>query len=323
MRVFGLSIQGVGALLAIGIAAGCSGVTTQADRTTGLNDAVPNAKVSPNPSQRLLYVSDPGTNSVQVFAVGGGLTQTLTGFNAPQGECVDGAGNVYVANRLAHNVLEYAHGGTSPIKTLDDQGQLPVGCAIRGNTVAVANLKPIGAGPGSIAVYVGSATSPTAVYSNPTVFARINFVGYKGPTLYLAGTTPSGAYQFGKMVPSGTISGLTINGGAFGMPSMVGGVQHPPSTNYVALGSTASSYIYHVSIGATSATTIGKTTLTGTCGASTGFFIDQPAAGQRILYDPEPCNLHSVTVHKYPAGGPPGSVYTTNLVNPIATVISP
>jgi hypothetical protein len=325
MRAFDCCIQGAGALLAIGIAAGCSGVTIQPDRASGASDVVPHGKVGLYPSTPLLYVSDPGTNSVQIFTVGGGLVQTLPRLNQPQGECVDNAGNVYITNKGARNVLEYAHGGTSPIKTLDDSGQLPVGCAVRGPTVAVANLKPTGPGYGSISVYVGGVTTPTAIYSNPTVFDQINFVGYKGTTLFIVGTLPTGGgYQFGKMLPSGTISALTINGGAFGQPSAPGGVQYPPSANYVALGSTASPYIYHVSIGATSATTIGKTTLSGTCGVSTGFFIDEPTPGQRLLYEPEACNtLHDVTVHKFPAGGPPGSTYTTNLVHPFATVISP
>jgi hypothetical protein len=315
--VFALSACGGGSLSATPTAPGVNGVAG--------TQYVPHGKVGRYPSTPLLYVSDPGTNSVQIFTVGGGLVQTLPRLNQPQGECVDNAGNVYITNKGARNVLEYAHGGTSPIKTLDDSGQLPVGCAVRGPTVAVANLKPTGPGYGSISVYVGGVTTPTAIYSNPTVFDQINFVGYKGTTLFIVGTLPTGGgYQFGKMLPSGTISALTINGGAFGQPSAPGGVQYPPGANYVALGSTASPYIYHVSIGATSATTIGKTTLSGTCGVSTGFFIDEPTPGQRLLYEPEACNtLHDVTVHKFPAGGPPGSTYTTNLVHPFATVISP
>ena len=315
------------ALLALATLSGCGGAFGQPERALSSDAALVVARVSPNPTMPLLYVSDPGTNTVQVFAVGGGWVQTLRGFKQPAGECVDGAGNVYVTNTMAKNVIEYAHGGMTPIATLDDSGQLPVACAVRGATVAVANFMPAGNGYGSISIYVGGATTPTATYSNPLAFGRIDYIGYMGTTLYIAGSLGVlgiPGFQFGKMLPSGAISAIPINPAAFGMPSLPGGVQHPPGTNYVALGSTASPYIYHVSIGVMNATTIGKTTLTGTCGVSPGFYIDQPTAGQQLLYEPNPCNAqHRVTVHKYPAGGPAGTSYTTNLVHPISAVISP
>ena len=92
---------------------------------------------------RLLYLSDAGTNDVVVYRypslVEAGV---LTGFDEPQGECVDKAGNVWITNSLVSNVLEYAHGGTTAIATLSDRGQYPVGCSVdeKSGTLAVSNI---------------------------------------------------------------------------------------------------------------------------------------------------------------------------------------
>ena len=69
----------------------------------------------------LLYLTDEGADDVYVYSwPRGELKGTLTGFDAPNGECVDKAGDVFVANEDESQILEYAHGGTSPIETLSD-----------------------------------------------------------------------------------------------------------------------------------------------------------------------------------------------------------
>src|SRR5580692_11775023 len=74
----------------------------------------------------LLYISDPGANVVNVLTYPNGKRiGKLTGFNQPRGECTDAAGNVYITNEKASDILEYAHGGTTPINTIDDPGQNP------------------------------------------------------------------------------------------------------------------------------------------------------------------------------------------------------
>ena len=74
----------------------------------------------------LLYITDVGTNAVYAYSYPKGtLLGTLTGFDAPFGECVDNKGDVFIANIEASNILEYAHGGTSPIATLSDPATSP------------------------------------------------------------------------------------------------------------------------------------------------------------------------------------------------------
>ena len=79
--------------------------------------------------QNLLYVADP-PDHVNVYSYGHGrLKGVLKGFSGVHYECVDAAGNVFIANGDANELLEYAHGGTAPIKTYHEPG-FTHGCSI-------------------------------------------------------------------------------------------------------------------------------------------------------------------------------------------------
>ncbi len=46
---------------------------------------------------------------------------SLSGFSTPAGMCVDPkSGNVWITDTLRSDVVEFAHGGTTPIQTLTD-----------------------------------------------------------------------------------------------------------------------------------------------------------------------------------------------------------
>ena len=145
--------------------------------------------------QDLLYVSSANGN-VYVYtypqrrAVG-----TLTGFIQPVGECVDPAGDVFITaysnySFNASTIYEYAHGGTSPIATLNDPG-VAFGCAVDPKTgnLAVANVSdyanPYNPGYGDVAIYSAAQGNPTMYYS--AEFEDFWFCGYddKG-NLYLS-----------------------------------------------------------------------------------------------------------------------------------------
>jgi hypothetical protein len=80
--------------------------------------------------QALLYVSDDGTHDVYAFGYRSGkLLGTLTGFKIPGGECVDRKGDVFVTDSLRNLTLEYAHGGTTPIRALTGIPR-PMDCAV-------------------------------------------------------------------------------------------------------------------------------------------------------------------------------------------------
>jgi hypothetical protein len=92
--------------------------------------------------KRLLYVSDWQTNDVFVYDYAtGDRVGKLTGFHAPYGQCEDAKGDIWIANYNGKTVVEYAHGGTTPLATLE-AGKQNQGCAIdpvTGN-LAVASL---------------------------------------------------------------------------------------------------------------------------------------------------------------------------------------
>lgn len=93
----------------------------------------------------LLYVGSPSADDVYVYSYPGGtLVGTITGLDDPMGICSDANGNVWITNTGRSDyayLVEYAHGGTTPIATLDDSGFSPQACAIDATTgnLAVAN----------------------------------------------------------------------------------------------------------------------------------------------------------------------------------------
>ena len=80
--------------------------------------------------KKLLYVSDWATNDVFVYDYKNGtLVGQLTGFNSPYGQCVDARGDVWITSFGDASIVEYAHGGSQPLKTLTTDQQ-PYGCSV-------------------------------------------------------------------------------------------------------------------------------------------------------------------------------------------------
>jgi len=110
-------------------------------------------------SSDLLYASDSAGTSVYVFTYPKGkLVGTLRGFDGPLGECVDTSGNIWIVNSFPADLVKYAHGGTTPIATLDDSGANPQACSVNPVTGDVAVTNPF---PGNVAIFWGAQGSPT------------------------------------------------------------------------------------------------------------------------------------------------------------------
>jgi DNA-binding beta-propeller fold protein YncE len=93
-------------------------------------------------------------------------------YRYPLGLCSDAQGNVYVTEFAYAEITEYAHGGTSPLRTLYDSGSDPRDCSIDSTTgnVAVANYDP-----GGVVVFpIGSGSpesySPGLDYPNACAY---------------------------------------------------------------------------------------------------------------------------------------------------------
>src|SRR5579862_7215229 len=145
--------------------------------------------------ERLLYVSDWFAFAVQVYNYDTGQeVGTLTSFDEPAGQCVDKNGNIWITEFGQEEVVEYAHGGDSPIKTLVTDGP-GIGCAIDPTTgnLAVVNFK---AGSGSdVQIWKNASGLPTD-YSNEQNCYEMWSPGYdKNGNLYAENGNPNSACE--------------------------------------------------------------------------------------------------------------------------------
>jgi hypothetical protein len=118
----------------------------------------------------LLYAAA-NNSTVYVFKYPNGtLVGTLSGFDFPYGLCVDRSGDIWITNSAGTgNIVEFAHGGTSPIATLNSGYGDPIGCSVDQKTgdLAVAyNLN----GEGAVAVWPGASGNPTIYIQSGVAF---------------------------------------------------------------------------------------------------------------------------------------------------------
>ena len=226
MRAFAYAMRAVGAL-AVATLFGCGGSATETlggmPRTVSLavdpsgavrsggpmrpdrgkswmlpsaTSCVYNGKLPPC---GLLYVSSYYTNDVFVFK-NNALVGKLTGFNAPDGVCTDKSGNVWITNNRGQSIVEYAHGGSTPIKTLSDPGVYPLGCAVNPRTgaIAVTNVFTTGSGQGNVAIYHKASGKPL-ILTDPDIY-DVYFCGFDAQSnLYIDGLDTSGNFEFAEL----------------------------------------------------------------------------------------------------------------------------
>lgn len=212
-----------GLLVALLLLAGCGGSMGSAltpPSSQGAGFGRHGSWMSPLASgkSKLLYVSAFNGSDVTVYDYpSGNQMGTLTGFSSPSGQCVDAKGDVYIANLDNGVVDEYAHGGTSPIKTFTTSGAA-FGCSVdKAGDLAVTDFLGPSYSAGSVTVFPeGSATG--VVYSDPTDCYYIWNAGYddKGNLVMIAENQGSEAVTFcavlkgAKSLTTLTASGFTI-----------------------------------------------------------------------------------------------------------------
>jgi hypothetical protein len=133
----------------------CAGFPQGQDDTppSGARGAMPQSGAV---RQTLLYTSSIATNLVSIFAYPKGkAVGSLSGFEEPLGLCTNAAGDVFVVDGKAQNIVKFAHGGSSPIDTLDDAGNEPYGCSVNAQNgdLAVAGGFPKHDVPANVALY--------------------------------------------------------------------------------------------------------------------------------------------------------------------------
>jgi DNA-binding beta-propeller fold protein YncE len=288
------------------------GINSQGSRDRSRSWMAPDAK-----SADLLYISDAESGDLYVYSYPQAkLKGTLTGLDGPEGECVDKAGNVFVANTGETEILEYAHGGTTPKATFGDSGYYPVGCAVDPTTgnLAVTNICQEEYGQcvadGDLLIYAGKHTKS---YSDPLI-AEYYFCGYD-PTgnLYVDGLYNSN-FAFGEL-PHHTSSFTTITLDTF--VYQPGGVQW--DGKYVAIGNEDlnNNAIYEFSISGSQ----GKLARPGGTPLDGATLVGQFWIQGKVVVGPNRGGSGSVMFWKYPGGGSPTKVLHA-FSSPIGAAVS-
>lgn len=238
--------------------AGCGGPATQTSLPAAARQLT---ALQPAARGSLLYVSDTGSSDVYVFSYPKGkLVQTLSGFAEPGGECVDSRGNVFITNTGGSNIIEYAHGGSTPVATLKDNGWFPIGCSVDPATgnLAVTNFSTSSSGPGNVVIYKHAKGRPTGHYADPAMPSML-LCSYDGSSnLFLDGLTQGSAFAFAELRSGATkLTNITVDQSI----GSAGGVEWDGT--YVAVGDQSTNTIYQFSIAGKHATKAGSTALGG------------------------------------------------------------
>lgn len=314
----------VTAVFSTALLAGCAG-NNALQPAPGANGfgILSDAHARPNPCcVRTVFISDTGTNQVQLFDFRGGtyvgpLPQPPETFNSPEGECVDAINpqNVFIANEGMSTIDEYTHGGTF-VMSLADTGEYPTSCAYRqisstSALLAVGNVSSP-AGGGSVSVYAESA----GVWSGPTIYTPpgspfVHFMDYRGSNLFLDASA-AGTFEFMRMSSGGTFTPIPIVGATCPI-NVPGAVQRV--NNYLAVGDQSPNggcpNIYHV---LPSGAVVGSTTL-----LSSFHIVQFFRKGPRLVAADSAAARADLYV--YPSGGQP-ILTMTPLVVPFGAAIS-
>jgi hypothetical protein len=218
----------------------------------GTSWMLPNAK-----NTDLLYATS-GRTVVSVFTYPKmKLVGTLSGFEGANGACVGNAGDTFITNGDGSSILEFAHGGTAPINTLNDPGYTPFDCAIDpiSGDLAVANFD------GGVAIYKSAQGAPI-MYSLMGVGAQ--FCGYDNEgNLFVDGYARYRAVALLELQRgSNQFENITVD---FNHSTTIGAgpIQWDGQHLAMGYGEYNRSVIYQLSVSGSNATIVGSTTLEG------------------------------------------------------------
>jgi hypothetical protein len=239
-------------------------------------------------SGALLYVVGIGGYVYLISYPQGLLVNTITDIDEPQGACSDKNGNVFITAYRTENVLEYTHGGTSPIANLGDYGYYPLGCAVDPTTgnLAVANQQSFNESGGNVAIYANAQGKPTFYKTYNSAWCAYDNAG----DLFVVSTGGSLAE-----LPAGSQSFKNISLSVSGQ-----GIQW--DGQYLALVNPSSDVVYRITVSGSSGSVVDTVKFSGLI-RSLGY--DFALDGSSILmpFALKEGNFAKIGVWKYPRGG--------------------
>jgi hypothetical protein len=251
----------------------------------------------------LLYVTDNFEGNVFVLRYPNiKLVGTLTGFYDLNGICSDSKGNVWIPE--LDDVLEYAHGGTTPITTLDDSNQFGEDCSVNPKTgdLAVMNYSATNSTTGSVLVFPQAQGSPQT-YTDPQMYYYYSVAYDNAGNLYVDGTVAqSGGFQFAQL----SAGASSFTNYALNLPySWPGGVAW--DGQYITVEDANSGTVYQLTLSGSDVTKVGSTSLNGLRDI-TQYFIPlkhpkKTHQGTQLIAAGS--ETPAIGVYNYPAGGSP------------------
>jgi hypothetical protein len=323
MRTLKPAAYAIGIAAAISALSACGGgaspsletVSSREESKPGLGKSwmAPRAKRSD-----LLYVSNTAGGNVTVYSWSSTqLVGTITGLSAPTGLCVDSSGDVFVTADGTQQILEYEHGTTSPVATLNDPDGYPYGCSVDPNTgdLAVTNYVGLSGAAGNLLIFPNASGAPSEYNDSAMMMYYFPAFDDRG-NLFVDGFTSRGAFAFAELPSGGSgLVDLALN------RSIVapGGVQW--DGKYVAVGDPTTDSIYEFTI-AGSTGTLERTTSLGGALQIPQFWIPRLKGGRpdgqsrRVVgtsSSPLHGGVYSVLSWTYPSGGSPSKTITNGL----------
>jgi hypothetical protein len=245
-------------------------------------------------SSALLYVAT-GDNVFVLSYPHGRLMGSLnvSGYNL----CSDEKGDIFVPTS-GYVVLEYAHGGASPIATLHG-GDIPLGCAIDPTTGNLAVTQE-GSGAGEVAIFP-NAKEPAAWYRDPAIFTY-GLCGYDDRGNLFVDGSGSGNVIAELSKGSGSFTNFPLTNGL----DVFGGIQW--DGRHIAFSNPTTDQVFGLRFGKTKFKIVGATQVNGWQANYLGHWPYVQTWLQSGRFIAQSSGLAELGLWRYPAGGNAGRV---------------
>lgn len=275
--------------------------------------------------QNLLYVSDDTAGKVYMYSYPWGkLEGTIAHLSGPSSICADNAGHVWILESQTSKILEYDHGGSKPIATLQDPGYWPSDCAINPKTgdLAVANVFTSTGGqgtPGNLVIYKNAAGKPHA-FTTSSVNNYMYVTFDASGNLFVDGFGAYNSFALAEL-PAGASSLTAITIDKSISPGSTADVKW--DGKYVAVADAGANAIYRITVNGGKGKTIGTTSIKD---VSSGYLAHicfpkvnrQTGEAGRVILP----NNTSVGYWAYPAGGSMKRRITKSLLFALGVAVS-